>query len=76
MKNSIIVLLLLLISFIGSAFAQSSLNEDTTIVASKKILRSYITAGYGRSINNDTWSVGVGWFLPLSDNLLIGPRAL
>ena len=75
MKNSISVLILLLISFNGSAFAQSSLNEDTTVVASEKILRSYITAGYGRSINNDTWSVGVGWFLPLSDNLLIGPRA-
>ncbi|MGD8305969.1 MAG: hypothetical protein PVF17_04890 [Ignavibacteria bacterium] len=49
--------------------------DDTTSVGAKRILRSYITIGYGREIQNDYWAAGVGWFLPLGENILMGIRA-
>ena len=65
--------LVILLTF--NLFSQADMLDDTSNVETKRMLRSYITLGYGRIINHRNWEAGVGWFLPLGENILIGPRA-
>lgn len=46
-------------------------NSDST--GYKKVLRSYLTAGIGRTTNH--LNIGAGLFFPIGENILIGPRA-
>ena len=68
-----ILALVILLTF--DLFSQADMVDDTSNVETKRILRSYITLGYGRIINHKNWEAGVGWFLPLGENILIGTRA-
>lgn len=73
MTIKIIITYLLL--FTSITFPQTALIEDTSVVESNKTLRSYITFGYGRTINYTNWAVGGGLFFALGKNIMIGPRS-
>jgi len=73
MNNKQILILIVLFTF--NAYTQTELADDTSNIETKRILRSYITVGYGGTINDKNWAAGVGWFFPLGENILIGPRA-
>lgn len=71
MKNKIILFLSIL--FTSFAYTQTVVTEDSVKIDYKKILRSYLTAGVGRT--SDYVNLGAGLFFPLGENILIGPRA-
>jgi hypothetical protein len=74
MKNKLILAFVVIITFY--LYPQKDLVDDTTSnVEKERILRSYITVGYGQTLNDKNWAIGVGWFFPLAKNFLIGPRA-
>lgn len=76
MNNKLILTLIILFVFVFNLYSQSDLiYEKTRNIEMERILRSYITVGYGQTLNDKNWAIGVGWFFPLAKNFLIGPRA-
>lgn len=72
MNNKSILVFIILFAF--NVYPQKDLMDDTTSNEGKeRILRSYITAGVGRTANY--LDIGAGLFFPLGENVLIGPRA-
>jgi hypothetical protein len=67
------IILALIILFAVNLHSQTDSTDDTTYQKAKRILRSYITAGVGRTSNY--LNIGAGLFFPLGENILIGPRA-
>jgi hypothetical protein len=61
MKNILMIPILILFTF--NTYSQDDLTNEMNNTEIKRILRSYITAGYGITINDRNWAFGVGWFL-------------
>lgn len=71
MSNKSILIFIIII--VSNLYSQKNLIYDTTSnVGKERILRSYITAGVGRTANY--LNMGAGLFFPLGENILIGPR--
>ncbi len=69
MRLKLLISFLVLICFYS--FSQVRVETDKAI--SEKVLRSYLNAGVGST--NKYLNLGAGFFLPVSKNILIGPRA-
>lgn len=74
MKNILIIFFTIIL--VVKINAQTNMNiDEKNDEVKKRILRSYINAGYGQSLNDKNFAIGAGWFFPLDKNILIGPRA-